>query len=82
LLRAVAKESCWFAGKFQTEKLTDVAVLLLGVSKDSKLAILRELLTTHGIPKAQLLPGLSDYLEDWNSISIDHIICDFIASEV
>jgi len=84
LLRAVAEESCRFAGKFKSEKLTDVAVFLLRMSTDqqSKFSILRALLCTEGIPRSQLLPRLSEYLEDWDSLAIARTICDFIASQV
>ncbi|OHS96016.1 hypothetical protein TRFO_10188 [Tritrichomonas foetus] len=84
LLRAVAEESCKFAGKYRNEKLTDVAVFLLRISRDQscKFAILRALLTTEGIPRSQLLPRLSEYLEDWDSVSVARIICDFITNEV
>ncbi|KAK8882433.1 hypothetical protein M9Y10_045075 [Tritrichomonas musculus] len=84
LLRAVAEEACRFAGKYHNEKLTDVSVLLLRISRDqiNKFAILRALLTTEGIPRSQLLPKLSEYLEDWDSVSVARIICDFIAVEV
>lgn len=83
LLRSVAEEACKFAGKYRNERLTDVAVLLLRISRDqaNKYAILRLLLTTEGIPRTQLLNNLSEYLEDWDSVSIARIICDFIASE-
>jgi coatomer protein complex subunit gamma len=84
LLRSVAEEACRFAGRFRNEKLTDVAVFLLRVTKDpnEKFAILRALLTNDEIPRASLLPRLAEYLEDWDSASIARRICDFIAGEV
>ena len=84
LLQSVAEESCKFAGKYHNDKLTDVSVFLLRVTRDQscKYSILRSLLTTEGIPRAQLLPRLSEYLEDWDSVSIARIICDFITCEV
>lgn len=84
LIKAVAEEACVFAGKYKSDKLTDVAVLLLKISSDlkSKFSILRALLTTEGIPRAQLLPKLSEYLEDWDSVDVARTICDFIAGQV
>ena len=84
LLKAVAEEACVFAGKYKSDKLTDAAVYLLRISNDlkSKFSILRALLTTEGIPRAQLLPKLSEYLEDWDSVDVARTICDFIAGEV
>ncbi|KAH0790886.1 coatomer subunit gamma [Histomonas meleagridis] len=83
LLRAVAEESCKFASKYHNERLTDVSVFLLRVASDlpSKFSILRSLLTTEGIPRKHLLPRLSEYLEDWDAVSIARIICDFIGKE-
>ncbi|EAX97477.1 Nonclathrin coat protein gamma - like protein, putative, partial [Trichomonas vaginalis G3] len=48
LLKSVAQEACVFAGKYKSDKLTDVAVLLLKYTNDkkSKFSILRSLLTT------------------------------------
>jgi coatomer protein complex subunit gamma len=83
LLRSVADEACRFAGRFRSEKLTDVVVFLLRVARDNfKFSILRALLTTDGIPRGQLLPRLSEYLEDYDSMPIARIICDFISGEV
>lgn len=84
LLKAVAREACVFAGKYKSDKLTDVAVLLLKMTNDkqSKFSILRSLLTTEGIPRSQLLPKLSEYLEDWDSVDVARTICDFIAGQV
>ena len=84
LLQSVAEECCISAGKFKSEKLTDVAVFLLRMSTEtkSKFSILRSLLTTEGIPKSQLLPRLSEYLEDWDSVSIARTICDYISSQI
>lgn len=84
LVRAVAEESCKFAGKFHNDSLTEVAVYLLRVSRDqaSKFAVLRALLTTEGIPHAFLLPRLSEYLEDHDSASVARAVCDFLAGQV
>lgn len=83
LIRSVAEESCKFAAKYKNEQLTEVAVFLLHVASDvsSKFFILKSLLKTEGIPRKYLIPRLSEYLEDWDSVSIARIICDFIAKE-
>ena len=84
LLKSVAQEACVFAGKYKSDKLTDVAVLLLKYTNDkkSKFSILRSLLTTEGIPRSQLLPKLSEYLEDWDTVDVARTICDFIGGQV
>lgn len=84
LLCSVAEECCKFAGRLHNEKLTEVVVFLLRIAKgqQDKFTILKYILTTEGIPREHLLPRLSEYLEDWDSLIIARTICDFISGEV
>lgn len=82
LLKIVAEESCKFAAKYKNEKLIDIPILILTISDDqTRLLMLKYLLTTPGIPVSHLLPKLCEHLEDWSSLIVANTICDYIASK-